>query len=124
MVDNELKYSILQKIVESKPFVNSKKYITLLTYLLDSSIDGNVPKEYTIAIDVFERTKSFNQSEDTIVRYYMHRLRQKIDKYYKEEGREDEIRMVIPKGHYEVKFLQKPKEIKHRIRLTTGRYYP
>lgn len=36
----------------------------------------------------------------------MHRLRQKLKSYYNEEGKRDEIKLIIPKGHYEVHFVE------------------
>jgi hypothetical protein len=109
MIDNASKHAILKKIIESKSFKKADKYGRLLTYLVKSTIDGNIPKEYSIAVDVFERGNDFNPSEDTIVRYYMHRLRQKITAFYEDEGKNEEVWLVIPKGHYEVKFEPRPK---------------
>ena len=112
MIDNSLKIKILGKITSSTAFQNSDKYSTLLTYLVESTIKGKIPKEYSIAIDVFDKDKNFNPSEDTIVRYYIHQLRKKINDYYETEGKNDEFWLVIPKGHYEVKFQPKPKAVK------------
>ena len=109
MIDETTIQSVLKKITASKTFCDSEKYCTLLTYLVDKSRAGDVPKEYSIAIDFFKREKNFDPSEDTIVRYYMYRLRQKIKAYYEDEGKDDEIILEIPKGHYEVKFLPRPK---------------
>lgn len=109
MIDTQVKYSILERIISSDSFRGADRYKTLLTYLVESSIKGNIPKEYSIAIDVFKKGKDFNPSEDTVVRYYAHRLRQKIKAYYENEGKDDDIRLVIPKGHYEVKFQKRSK---------------
>ncbi|HED10760.1 MAG TPA: hypothetical protein ENJ10_08730 [Caldithrix abyssi] len=108
MIDKTRQLIILQKILSSKDFKASEKYNALLTYLVKASLEQKRPKEYSIAVDVFGRDKSFNPAEDTIVRYYMHRLRQKIKNYYEHEGRNDEVWLSIPKGHYEVKFIPRP----------------
>lgn len=108
MIDKTRQLIILQKILSSKDFKSSEKYNALLTYLVKASLEQKRPKEYSIAVDVFGRDKSFNPAEDTIVRYYMHRLRQKIKNYYEHEGRNDEVWLSIPKGHYEVKFIPRP----------------
>ncbi len=112
MIDNVTKKNILKKITSSESFKDSDKYSALLTYLVNKTLDGDVPKEYSIAIDFFKRDKDFDPSEDTIVRYYMYRLRQKIAAYYENEGKDDKVWLVIPKGHYEVKFQTKPKAVK------------
>lgn len=118
MIDNTLKLDILNRILNSNAFNNADKYSLLLSYLVKSSIAGDIPKEHSIAIDVFERDKDFNPAEDTIVRYYMHRLRQKIGTYYEEEGKNESICLVIPKGHYEVKFEKKQGIIKKKVWMT------
>ena len=121
MIDTSTKYEILERIVSSESFQNSDKYVTLLTYLVKSSIQGDIPKEYSIAIDVFNKSKDFNPSEDTLVRYYAHRLRQKIKSYYENEGKDDHLMLVIPKGHYEVKFQKRVKGPGEKRRLlSTG----
>lgn len=73
---------------------------------MECCLKGEIPKEYSIALDVFEKSRDFNPAEDTTVRYYMHRLRQKLKSYYNEEGKRDEIKLIIPKGHYEVHFVE------------------
>ncbi|NOZ61061.1 MAG: hypothetical protein GXO74_05225 [Calditrichaeota bacterium] len=109
MIDNSTEKAILEKIISSKAFDKTDKYSQLLTYLVNCSIRNKIPKEYSIAVDVFDKDKDFDPSLDTIVRYYMHRLRKKLNEYYSDEGRSDKIKLVIPKGHYEVKFLRNSK---------------
>lgn len=105
MIDPDEKRAVLEKILKSSPFNRGDKYATLLAYLVESNLQGKIPKEYSIAIDVFEKEKDFNPAEDTIVRYHMYHLRKRIDEYYENEGQHDKIRLVIPKGHYAVQFV-------------------
>lgn len=122
MNEAPLNKSILEKICTSEQFRNADKYCELLQYLFEATAKGSIPKEYSIAIDVLKKPKNFNPSQDTIVRYYMHRLRQKLEDYYKNSGKEDEVRLIIPKGHYKVKFQQAPKRsIKNNSSLSHGR---
>ncbi len=100
------KQRILQKILQSSEFNGSQRFQDLLKYLFNSSIEGNIPKETTIALEVLGKDKNFDPSQDTIVRYYMHNLRKKLDSYYQSKGKKDSIRLVIPKGHYEVQFIK------------------
>lgn len=109
MIDHSTKKSILEKIISSNTFDKTDKYSSLLIYLVESALSEKIPKEYCIAVDVFHRDKAFNPSLDTIVRYYMHRLRKKINDYYANEGKNDKIKLIIPKGHYEVKFIRRSK---------------
>ncbi len=106
MIDSAIQKEVLEKILASGPFRDGTKYQRLLRYLVDASLRGEVPKEVTIAIDVFNKPTDFNPSEDTSVRVQIHNLRKKLNGYYENEGKGDSIRLSIPKGHYQVKFTE------------------
>lgn len=95
----------LDKILESQEFSGSKIYNSYLTYLAEATDEGKELKEVTIALEFFGKDASFNPAEDTTVRTHTYHLRKKLDSYYHNEGREEACRLVIPKGHYEVKFI-------------------
>src|SRR4030042_7032427 len=95
---------LLEKILNSSEFENSKIYQTFLTYLVESSEAGKELKETTIAIEVFGKDARFNPAEDTTVRSHTYTLRKKLESYYFHEGAEDKFRLKIPRGHYGVKF--------------------
>jgi len=102
---------IVARVVESKEFRNSHVYQRLLTYLVDAMLNNDIPKETTIAIDVFGKTPDFNSNKDATVRSHVHTLRKKLARYYEKENFSDELRIQIPKGRYEVKFVEnKPPE--------------
>ena len=100
--DSEALHRQAEKIIESGQLGKSELYPKLLLYLVESSRQGNTPKEIDIALDVFGKDESFNVHEDSIVRVYVHALRGKLDDYYRGDGAEDEIRIEIPKGAYKV----------------------
>jgi hypothetical protein len=95
---------ILEKILQSNEFQGSENYHNLLKYLVEKSLSGSSPKESTIAFEVFGKDLNANDVDSSSVRVYMHNLRQKLDSYYINEGCNDDIRLTIPKGHYQVKF--------------------
>jgi len=97
---------VLEKILKSESFRDRDLYRNLLTYLVESSDKGSVPKEVTIAHEVFNKGKDFNAAEDTTVRVHVHNLRKLIEKYYQTEGKSDSIQLIIPKGHYRVEYKQ------------------
>ncbi|MBN2102863.1 winged helix-turn-helix domain-containing protein [bacterium] len=101
------KKDILKKILQSDSFANSQVYQDLLSYLFEASINNITPKEYTIANEVFHKGVNFDPSHDTIVRVYMYNLRKKLEQYYSHEGVHDEIRVDLPKGHYEIRFMHR-----------------
>ena len=69
-----------------------------------------IPKEITIAIEIFGKDSSFNSNKDSTVRHHILVLRNKLDNYYKNEGKDDNFRLVIPKGHYEIEIAPVKKE--------------
>ncbi|MBI9071272.1 MAG: hypothetical protein JEY94_06720 [Melioribacteraceae bacterium] len=110
MIDNSTKKHILEEILKSKSFANSKLNCKLLTYLIECSINNTSPSEFSIAIDVFNKDSGFNPNEDTIVRVSVYNLRKKLERYYQNMGKRTKLRVKIPKGHYEVEFFNYSKE--------------
>jgi hypothetical protein len=72
----------------------------LFDYLVDCARAGTRPKEFEVAAAVFGRTAAFDGSQDASVRVAVHRLRRKLDEFYAGPGREDPVRLCIPKGEY------------------------
>ena len=106
----ETKRAILKKILDSSEFKEKDLYQKLLTYLVEESLSGSIPKEVTIAQDVFEKGEDFNATLDTTVRVYAHNLRNKLEHYYQSEGKSDRLQIQIPKGHYRVEFIPPTKK--------------
>ena len=106
MIDAKQKRSILNSILASEGFVHSPKNQKLLTFLVESSIRDEIPRETDIASDVFDRRADFDPSGDTIVRVSMHNLRSKLERYYETVGKDDPVKMIIDKGHYRVAFAK------------------
>jgi hypothetical protein len=93
---------LVDRIVSSPTFARSAKLCTLLTHLCDMTFRGrdNELSEQTIGRAVFGRSPDYDSSVDGIVRTQASRLRQRLDLYYEQEGAEEKIRLVIPKGGY------------------------
>ena len=64
-------------------------------------------KEYTIAIDVFDRDAGYDPSVDATVRVEASRLRGRLREFYDEEGRLDPWLIEVPKGGYAVALHQR-----------------
>nr|WP_136249575.1 hypothetical protein [Ningiella ruwaisensis] len=90
-----------ERILASQLFKRSRMLSNLLRYLLQSTLDGQQPKEITLALDVFNKPNSFDPTEDSFVRVYMHKLRARVDAYYHEYSNPSQTRRIsIPKGSY------------------------
>lgn len=110
----------MQNLKNSQTFSGSGVYIQLLDYLYQHYKQGKIPKETSIAIDVFNRESTFDSATDTIVRVHMHKLRKKIEHYYLTEGKNEECILTIPKGHYQLKFIKSASSVKKSL-LTSSR---
>ena len=74
----------------------------LFDYLVETSAKGARPKEFEVAAAVFGRSSAFDGAQDASVRVAVHRLRKKLDEFYAGEGRDEPVRLTIPKGEYRV----------------------
>jgi len=99
------KLKIVESIIQSKEFEASERLKQLLKYLVNAHIDGETLKEVTIASDVFSKGGHVADIDSTTVRSSMYQLRKKLSNYYSNEGINDKYRLIIPKGHYQVKFI-------------------
>ncbi len=61
---------------------------------------GDQIKGYNIAVEVLGRSEGFDGGVDPIVRVEAARLREKLHEYYDTEGRDDPVRIELPKGNY------------------------
>jgi hypothetical protein len=72
----------------------------LFDYLAETAAAGARPKEFEVAAAVFGRDAAFDGAQDASVRVAVHRLRRKLDDFYAGDGRDDPVRLAIPKGEY------------------------
>jgi hypothetical protein len=71
----------------------------LFDFLLERTLLGRSPKELEIAVEVFGKETSFDVSQDSMVRVYVHKLRRRLENFYARAGSPVD-RIVIPKGQY------------------------
>src|SRR5918996_6517398 len=92
----------LQRILDSPAFEASERRKRFLRYIVDESLAGRADrlKGYSIALAVFDRDDSFDPQTDPVVRLEARRLRRALEHYYLTAGRDDPIRIQIPKGGY------------------------
>lgn len=92
----------IQKIFLDPFFVNSDILRKFLTFIVDQTLEGHADwlKEYTIGVNVLNKSADFKPQDNGIVRIHAGRLRRALHNYYKEMGALDAIRITIPKGRY------------------------
>ena len=92
----------LDRICASREFRSKPVMKKLLTYLVTEYIEGRSDqiKGYSVGVDVFKRGIDFDPDKNPIVRINAGRLRRLLRMYYLEEGKQDPIRIDIPRGKY------------------------
>jgi hypothetical protein len=93
---------LVRRIVNSPTFVRSERLGNLLTFVCDLALNGREAEinEQKIGQGVFGRSKDYDSAVDGIVRSQASRLRQRLELYYQQEGADEPIRVVIPRGGY------------------------
>jgi hypothetical protein len=105
-IDLEAQRAELQAILHSKEFTRAPKLAQLLSYLCERLFAGEARliKEYSIGVEVFRRSSSFDQDSDSIVRVEANRLRRRLAEYYAGEGATHPLQISIPVGQYVPRF--------------------
>jgi len=90
----------------------SDSYNRLLQYLVVQYISGKIPKQTEIATDVFGKDSNFDPNQESLVRVYIHNLRQKLEIYYSQTDRSGSYRLKIPKGEYRLDVVPAKNSVK------------
>jgi len=99
----------LSTVLDSVSFAHAERLGRFLRFVVDETLDGRADRlnQYAIAIDVFDRDETFDPAIDAIVRVEAGRLRSKLLEYYDELGRDDPIRIELPKRSYAATFRRR-----------------
>lgn len=91
----------MNKLLASPLFKASQILCDFLKYIVVETIHGrgNFLKEYTVGVNALVK-KDFNPQSDASVRIHAGRLRRLLNQYYQTEGKQETIRIVLPKGTY------------------------
>jgi hypothetical protein len=100
-------WRLAQRVARSEVFARSEFLPKFLLYICDRQLRGKTREitEQQIGERVFGRPVGYNPGDDNIVRNYAGQLRKRLEMYYESEGREDAIRISIPRGGYVPVFL-------------------
>jgi serine/threonine-protein kinase len=92
----------LARIVNSPRFISSARLCRFLTHIVNRTIHGDLDslKEFSIAMEVFDRTSEYDSNIDAIVRVEARRLRTKLKEYYEGPGRNDPVLIELRPGRY------------------------
>ena len=106
------RWQLARRIATSGSLGRSRLLADFLLYVVDRHIRDRTDEitEQQIGILVFGRAEGYDSNDDNIVRSYARNLRKRIDEYFATEGKEEALRLDIPRGGYAPAFSHRPVE--------------
>src|SRR5580658_7378436 len=94
----------VDRILASNTFHASDVLRRLLRFLADKTFAGTADdlKEYSVGLDALGKPPTYDPRQDAAVRLHASRLRQKLDDYYRNEGKSDSLIVELPKGRFKM----------------------
>ncbi|MBL8178611.1 MAG: hypothetical protein JNK48_28315 [Bryobacterales bacterium] len=98
----------LEAILESPEFRDAGRLGPFLRHLATVTLDGETDrlKESVLGVEFFKRGADYDPRLDPVVRVEARRLRQRLEKYYVNRGGLDRVRLELPKGGYQICFVE------------------
>lgn len=95
-------WQLVRRIVASPAFTRSTLLTNFLLYVCDRKLQGheNEITEFQIGVHALGRPANYHPGEDNIVRNYARILRKRLEEFFEDEGKREEMRVVIPRGQY------------------------
>ncbi len=117
--DADLVEHQLAQILASPQFKSAKQMKNFLQFIVRKALagKGEVLKQYIIAVEALGYPVDFDSDTNPVVRIKAGRVRERLTKYYENEGKNDALIITIPKGSYTPFFekkarTQKPFQVK------------
>lgn len=108
------------RIAASRGFLRSTLLRNFLLFVCQRALTGESAtiNEQAIGVHVFGRTEQFNRADDNIVRNYARMLRKRIEDYFVQDGRDEPIRLHVPRGGYVPVFAPRESEAADPVETT------
>ncbi|MGO4213413.1 hypothetical protein AB4Y89_19790 [Terriglobus sp. 2YAB30_2] len=105
--DKEKIRAQMERLLHSTHFRNSKRYPTLLRYMVEETLEGRGAhlKERTLGVEVFGRPADYDTASDPVVRVTVAEIRKRIAQYYHESSHSSELRIELNIGSYVPEFF-------------------
>src|SRR5919199_2142257 len=94
-------------VLRSGIFEKAPRLEKFFLYICRLHFEGRADeiKEYSIALEALGRSPDFDPKKDSIVRVEAHRLRKRLEEYYRTAGSNGAVHIVIPNGQYPPHFV-------------------
>lgn len=101
-VDRQAVQQQLERMLSNPLFRNSKRYPSLLRFVVEHALDKNTEniKERTLGVEVFNREPGYDTNIDPVVRITAGEIRKRIAMYYQAPEHQHELRIELPPGSY------------------------
>ncbi len=109
-------------VLRSGVFEKAPRLEKFFLYICRLHFEGRADeiKEYSIALEALGRSSDFDPKKDSIVRVEAHRLRKRLEEYYRGAGSDDALHIVIPNGQYRPQFVLKNRAAHTEHLVPTG----
>jgi len=96
----------VELVLESGLFEKAPRLGRFFRYVCERHLNGHSEgvKEYSIAVEALGRPPDFDPKKDSIVRVEAHRLRKRLEEYYRGAGADRPLQIAIPSGQYRPEF--------------------
>jgi Malectin domain len=107
VTDSQVERSEVESVLQSGLFEKAARLERFFRYICEQHFAGRAEhiKEYSIALEALGRPATFDPKKDSIVRVEAHRLRRRLEQFYREEGAAHPVHVVIPNGQYRPLFI-------------------
>jgi hypothetical protein len=90
----------VERIRASNLFGRATQMQRMFEFLVTCQAAGRVPKEIEVAVDGLGRGVNFDVAQDATVRVAAHKLRKRLDDFYRNETPPATVRLSVPRGEY------------------------
>jgi hypothetical protein len=114
-LNGDPRWELVLRVAASRTFAKSERLSSFLLFVSELVLLGQSDKikEQNIGESVFGRPTNYDTSIDAIVRSHATRLRQRLERYFTEEGLHEAFILEIPPGAYVPVFTARSP--KHRV---------
>ena len=115
------KRAALEQVLQSVTFTRASQVRNFLRYICEMELAGRgaTLHEYLIGVEAMGRPTAYSTDTDSSVRRRAYALRQKLDCVYATELTNARIRIEVPKGSYQPRFVEvAPRRERSVVRAT------
>lgn len=105
-------WASLERLLAYEPISRAPRLRAVLKFMVDALLEGRAKtiNEHMIGEVVFGRSADYNPGDDNIVRVTIRHLRDRLEEFYRTDGRDEQYAFEIPKGRYVPNLIRRQPE--------------